>query len=307
MTQQGPVKVALAGATGNIGLPILNALLGANHQVVVLTREGSNNTSKLPKSSNITVKEVDYASIESLRPALEGVKVVVSTLATESIGAQTPLIDASIAAGVERFLPSEFGSDTFNDYTSKLPVFQGKVGTRRYLQEKVKENPNFSYTCLITGPFFDWGLKMGFILNPAKASGNVFDGGDVPFSTTTLKGIGQAVVGVISHLADTKNRAVYVRDATVTQNQLIKYAKEKNPDAKWDITEKDTKEQYEWSQAELKKEGGNIGAAMVGFITTSIFGGKEKGGDFEGRDDSVILGVKKHSDEEIKSIVWEQM
>jgi len=253
------------------------------------------------KSSNLTVKEVDYASVESLKSALEGVKVVVSTLATVSVGSQSPLIDAAIAAGVERILPSEFGSDTLNPFTSKLPVFKFKVATQDYLKEKVAQNSNFSYTFLITGPFFDWGLDHGFFLNPKAHTATLYNGGDAKFSTTTLKSIGQAVVGVVAHLPETKNRAVYVHDAVVTQNQLIGYAKEK--DGKdWNVTEKSTKDLYDESLKELQG-GGDIGKAMVGFILSGIFGGEETGGHFEGRDDSQLLGVKPFSEQQVKDVV----
>ncbi|KIY00487.1 uncharacterized protein Z520_04172 [Fonsecaea multimorphosa CBS 102226] len=296
-----PVKVAVAGATGNIGLPVVKALLDANYSVIALTRKGSNSASKLPQSSNLAVKEVDYTSVPDLTAALEGVKVVVSTLATSSIGEQNPLIDASIAAGVERFLPSEFGSDTCNPKTAALPVFKFKVATQEYLKTKVSENPKFSYTLVITGPFFDWGLQHGFFLNPAKHTGTLYNGGDVVFSTTTLGSIAQAVVGVVGHLAETANRPVYVHDTATTQNKLIAYAKEK--DGKdWDTSVKSTKDIYQESMTELTK-GGDIGKAMVGFILSSIFGGEEMGGTFVGRTDNALLGLKELSEQQVKEII----
>ncbi|KAH0843627.1 hypothetical protein AYO21_05414 [Fonsecaea monophora] len=296
-----PVKVAVAGATGNVGLPVIQALLDANYSVTALTRKGSNSASKLPQSSNLTVKEVDYTSVSDLKAALEGIKVVVSTLATTSIGEQYPLIDASIAAGVERILPSEFGSDLDNPKTAALPVFKYKVEVQNYLKAKVKENPNFSYTLLYTGPFFDWGLEHGFFLNPAKHSGVLYNGGDAKFSTTTLKTIGRAVVGVIEHLAETANRAVYVHDTVTTQNKLIAYAKEKDG-KEWDTSVKSTKDVYQESLDELTK-GGDIGKAMVGFILSGIFGGDETGASYEGRTDNALLGIKELSEQEVKEVV----
>ncbi|OAP58316.1 hypothetical protein AYL99_07406 [Fonsecaea erecta] len=296
-----PVKVAIAGATGNLGLPLVKAFLDANYSVIALTRKGSSSASKLPQSSNLTVKEVDYTSVPDLTAALQGVKVVVSTLATASIGEQNPLIDASVAAGVERFLPSEFGSDTCNPKTAAFPVFKFKVATQEYLKSKAKENPSFSYTLVITGPFFDWGLEYGFFLNPAKHSATLYDGGDAIFSTTTLKSIAKAVIGVIEHLPETANRAVYVHDTATTQNKLIAYAKEK--DGKdWDTTVKSTKDIYQESLAELTS-GGDIGKAMVGFILSGIFGGKETGGSFEGRTDNELLGLKEMTEQEVKEVI----
>ncbi|EXJ89276.1 hypothetical protein A1O3_02342 [Capronia epimyces CBS 606.96] len=297
-------KVALAGATGNIGLPVLNSLLAAGFPVTVLTRKGSNSTSRIPKDSKVTIREVDYSDVSSLTEALKGVDVVVSTLATQAAGEQTPLIDAAVAAGVTRFIPSEFGSDTANPKTAQLPVFKGKVDTVAYLKTKVEETakagkPSFSYTQIFNGPFFDWGLRVGFIVNPAQHSAVVYNGGDVPFSTSTLDTIGQAVVGVIRHLGETANRPVYVQDALVTQNQLIQYAKDKDG-IEWSITHKDTEKVKEESLAELAK--GFNGPALGALISTAIYN-KEYGGNYTGHLDNDLLGIKGLSDAEVRKLV----
>ncbi|KIX05746.1 uncharacterized protein Z518_03718 [Rhinocladiella mackenziei CBS 650.93] len=297
-----PVKVALAGATGNLGIPILRALLAAKYPVTVLTRKGSDNASKLPQDSNITVAEVDYSSVANLTDVLKGHTVVISTLASESVGNQTPLVDASIAAGVTRFIPSEFGSNTLNPKSAALPVFKYKVETREYLKAAAAKNPSFSYTLVINGAFFDWGLAIGFIVNPAKHSATIFNGGDVPFSTTTLATIAQAVVGVIDHLSETANRAVYVQDALVTQNQLISYVKEKDG-KEWELKPKDTEELRQECFAELAKgPEANIGMAMVGFIASAIYGDGYEG-DFSKFLDNELLGIKGMSEDEVKALV----
>ena len=75
-----PVKVALAGATGQLGAHILKHLLAANHPVVVLTRADSGSKSKLPSSPLITIAEVDYASADSITPHLNGVHTVIAAV-----------------------------------------------------------------------------------------------------------------------------------------------------------------------------------------------------------------------------------
>ncbi|KAE8332004.1 hypothetical protein BDV39DRAFT_200656 [Aspergillus sergii] len=99
-------QIALAGATGNLGITILKALLDAEYHVTVLSRIGGN-SSKLKPHRNQTIKEVDFTSVHYLIPALQNVDVVVSCLATSVIGSQNPLIDASVAAGVKRFIPAD--------------------------------------------------------------------------------------------------------------------------------------------------------------------------------------------------------
>ncbi|RMZ75214.1 hypothetical protein DV737_g5413, partial [Chaetothyriales sp. CBS 132003] len=296
------VRVAVAGATGNLGPHIVDALVAANYPITILTRHGSTNASRLPKSDNITIKEVDFSSVDSLTSALQGVKVVVSVVASQSTGAQNPLIDASIAAGVSRFLPSEFGSNTKNPKTVQLPVFKHKVETQQYLEAKAKENPEFSYTLVINGAFFDWGLKAGFLVNLTKHSATVFNGGDVKFSVTKLGTIAKAVVGVIEHLDETKNRAVYIQDALVTQNQLIQYAKEIDG-KEWDITPNDTDKTYAEGIAALQKgPGPNLGAVLGSFIRSAIFD-PTYGGNFSDHLDNNLLGLKGLSDEEVKELV----
>ena len=139
-------RVALAGATGNLGPFILSNLLDAGHEVVVLTRPDSK--SKLPSHPNITIAEVDYTSTPSITPHLSGVMAVISNI--NPVVPQQPLIDASIAAGVSRFIPSEFGSDTLNPKAAVIPILAGKVAVQDYLKTKVAENPGFSYTVSLT-------------------------------------------------------------------------------------------------------------------------------------------------------------
>lgn len=100
--------------------------------------------------------EVDYSSLDSLTAALTGQEVVVNTLGAIPREIHLRLIDAAVAARVQRFIPSEFGSDTTNSNAAKLPVYADKVAIQKYLLEKVKESSGkFSYTLQINGPFFD--------------------------------------------------------------------------------------------------------------------------------------------------------
>jgi hypothetical protein len=105
----------------------------------------------------VTVKEVDYESVDSLKAAFAGQDAVVSAIATVAIKGQQPIIDAAIAAGVKRFIPSEFGVNTrLTGGTTIGKILAGKVATVDYLDAKAKENKDFSWTGLATGLFFDW-------------------------------------------------------------------------------------------------------------------------------------------------------
>jgi hypothetical protein len=285
-----PIRtVAVAGASGNLGPAVLNQLLAAGFTVTALTRADSRST--FPPA--VKVVPVDYDSLDSLTAALKGQDAFVSTVAILAIGAQIRLIDAAIAAGVKRFIPSEFGSN--NPLARRLPVFADKVKVQDYLVQKVQErgNEEFSYTCVYNSVFFDWGLKIGFLLGKER-----YDGGERKFSTTRLETIGKAVAGVLRHAEETKNMHVFVHDAVVTQNQLAALSGKK-----WEAGDVSTDVAEREAYAELGKEQPNFASAMFGFVKRAIWG-EGYGGEFT-KVDNELLGISMMSEREIEQLVKE--
>lgn len=296
-----PNRIALAGATGNLGLPILEALLSAGFSVTVLSRIGGN-SSKLTPHPNLVIKEVNFESTASLTPAISGAEVVISCLATLAIGSQNPLIDASVDAGVKRIIPAEFGMDSQNPLCMKLPVCAPKVDTQRYLQKKSASTPGFTYTSIANGLFLDWCLATGIILNPAQHTATLYNGGDVIFSATTLADIAKAVIGVIEHLEETANRVVYIHSAAVTQKQLIQYAEDKDG-KNWNTVVKSTEEVRRESFIELGKgPRGDVNAAMLGFSICACWD-SNYGCNFSGHLDNDLLGMEEMSESQLRALV----
>ncbi|SPO06191.1 related to 2`-hydroxyisoflavone reductase [Cephalotrichum gorgonifer] len=293
--------VALAGATGSLGSVALEELLAAGVPVTVLTRKGANSTESLSPKPNLTIKEVDYNVPEDLTKALEGTEVVISTLGTPGFALQDALVDAAIAAGVKRFIPSEFGCDTANPKTRKLPVYAQKVAIQDKLIEKSKAIPSFSYTLVFNNAFFDWGIRVGFIINAKTHVTTLPDGGNRRFSVTRLSTIGKALVGVLANLDETKNKSVYVHDAAITKNELIAIFK-KIDSQEWATTITDTAEIEADAYAELAKENPDIQSAMVGFIARAIYG-EGYGGDFTERLWNELLGLPVLTAVEVEEVV----
>lgn len=115
-----------------------------------------------------------------------------------------------MAAGVKRFLPSDFGCDLSNPKVAALPVYKLKVITHNKIKEAAA-NPDFTYTLVCNNAFLDWGLEKNILLNWKEDKSKLFDGGNNVFSTSTLDSVGQAVVGALTHPGETKNRFVYVK------------------------------------------------------------------------------------------------
>lgn len=222
-------NVIIIGAGGNLGPSVLKAFLDSSFNTTVLSREGSSST--FP--SGVKVLRANYDSAESLKQAFQGQDAVVSLVGGGALGDQNKLIDAAIAAGVKRFLPSEFGSNTTNsEVRAVVPVFEAKFGTVNYLKSK---EDSISWTSVVTGPFFDWGLKVGFMgFNPADKTANIVDSGNATFSATNLGKIGQAVVKALENAEATKNQYVYISGFQTSQNEVLAAA-EKITGEKWSV------------------------------------------------------------------------
>lgn len=273
---------------------MLKELLTAGFDVTVLTRQGNDKTF----DSRAHVAQVDYESIDSLKAALSGQDAVVSTLNVGAVPKSTHLrlIDASVATGVKRFIPSEYGCDTSNPLVSKLPVFGDKISVQEHLKN-VAQRSGLSYSLLITGPFLDWGLEKGFVLNLAGPA-TLYDGGDRRFSSTTLSGVGKGVVGIINNLEATKNSTIYIDEARVTQNELLELSG-KSLETK--IVQTSDLEQEAF--AELAKPAPNPALFAPKFILRTIFGeGFNSLFDSE-KVSNDLFGLKTLSKEELRGLI----
>ena len=243
---------------------------------------------------------MDYDSIDSLANALKGQEAIVSTLGSVALEKQLLLIEAAAKAHVKRFIPSEFGCDTLNEKSRALPAFKNKVVVQDAL-EKEAATSGMTYTLVCTGPFLDWGISIGLIMNLKEKSITLFDGGDRVFSTTTLPSIGSAVAGVLKHPEQTKNRAVYVQDTAISLKKLAAMGKKATGADGWKESVFPTEELLEQAWAELKKEEPNPGIFMYNFIKATIWG-EGYGSHFE-KLDNELLGIKQMSDSELQSLV----
>ncbi|KAI1499076.1 hypothetical protein F5X99DRAFT_420128 [Biscogniauxia marginata] len=291
-------RVALAGATGNLGPAIVKELVDAGFQVTVLTRQ--NSTSSKALQASVTAIPVDYDSLDSLTNALKGQDAVVSTLGSAAMGKQLLLIQAAVKANVKRFIPSEFGSNTVVEKTARLPIYKDKIAVQNALKEAASSSA-LSYTLIYNGPFLDWGIKVGFVIDVKNKQINLYDGGDRVFSTTTLPTIGKAVAGVLKNPAQTANRPVYIQDTAITLEKLAALGKKATGDATWkeDIVSVD--EMVEQSWVELKSPNPDPHKFVYGFIKAAIFG-EGYGAHYETLDND-LLGIKGLSDAEVQDLL----
>jgi hypothetical protein len=264
--------------------------------VTALTRAGSKNS--FPEG--VKVVSVDYTSIPSLTKALNGQQAVVSVLGPAGLGFQGNLVEAAAAAGITRFIPAEYGADLLNARARAFPIHTSKVKLHELLAQKAKE-VGMSYSLIFTGPFFDWGLRNGFILNFKKREGTLYDEGLNIFSATTIDTIAQAIVGCLQHLKETENRGIYIQDAAVSQKQLLDMAQKVDPQKKWTLNHASTAELEKAAFAAFERGDPDM-MSMVGGALRAHFGGEEFGMPFK-RLDNELLGIKGMSNDEVEKMV----
>ena len=278
---------------------MLNALIKSGKFNITAIKRPSSSAS-YPVA--VKVQEADLSSVDSVTAAFKGQDAVVSTVGAAGVPGQGILVAAAAAAGVKRFLPSDYGCDLGNPKAAALPVFKGKIATHQALRDAAAADGDFTYTLVCNNAFLDWGLEKNFVLNWKEDKPKLFDGGDKLFSATTLDSIGQAVVGVLTHPEETKNRFVYVKDIDVSQKQLLAIAKKvSGPGKKWEEpTLLDTAE-LEKSSYESLAKGEVTPPVMFNFLFRVIFGPEEYGGRFV-ETDNELLGVKEMTEGDLEAI-----
>lgn len=117
-------RIALAGAAGTLGMIILDKLVSSGKFNVRILRR---NDSKSTFVRETDIVDVDFDSVQSLATVVGDQDAVVSVLGSSAISAQKLLTDASIDAGVKRFVPSEFGANIDDPKTRMIPWNVDKV------------------------------------------------------------------------------------------------------------------------------------------------------------------------------------
>jgi nucleoside-diphosphate-sugar epimerase len=144
--------ILVAGATGNLGERIINALLDRGAEVRAVIRSGCD-IEKLNKLEKLGVKifTVNMSNVEEISNACIGVFCVVSALQglhEVIVDTQRVLLDAAIAAGVPRFIPSDYSIDF-----TKFPHGENRNLDLRRDFHKHLDKTSISATTIFNGAF----------------------------------------------------------------------------------------------------------------------------------------------------------
>jgi uncharacterized protein YbjT (DUF2867 family) len=146
--------ILVAGATGDLGGRIAKALIAKGAQVRAVVRASSDpeKIQKLEKMG-VEVVKIDTSNLAEMTAACKDVACVVSALAglrDVIIDAQKVLLDAAVAAGVPRFIPSDYSLDftKFHDGENR------NLDLRREFHTYLDKAP-IAATTIFNGAFMD--------------------------------------------------------------------------------------------------------------------------------------------------------
>jgi hypothetical protein len=146
--------ILLAGATGSLGGRIAHALRERGAPVQALVRPGSAEPGLAAlKGWGVETVAVDFGDARALARACEGGSCLVSALSglrETIVDAQTALLEAALAAGVPRFMSSDYAID----FTKLPPGGNRNLDLRREFAGRLDGAP-LAATSVLCGMFTD--------------------------------------------------------------------------------------------------------------------------------------------------------
>lgn len=165
-------------------------------------------------------------STSSLKTAFAGQDLVISTTAGGDSTQQIGIIDAAIAAGVQRFMPHEFGHDTLNRRISERVLnVAGRAKVIEHLRTVSMASSDFEWVGVATGYTLDTGLiggNLGFDMQWHSAT--IHGIGTEIFAVSSLQRVGQVVARVVDCWDKVKNQYMYAAGALTSANEVLRSA-----------------------------------------------------------------------------------
>lgn len=130
----------------------------------------------------------------------------------------------------------------------------------------------------------------------------LYDNGTTHISSTNVSELGRAVVGVLTHPAETRNKPIYVQSVRFSQLELLEIV-ERHAGAKYEREHVDTAER---SKKGLEKIKSGDMSGLIDWLPRAAFA-EGHGCDFDGREANTLVGVRELSKGELSDLVGEVM
>ncbi|MBI5922943.1 MAG: NmrA family NAD(P)-binding protein [Betaproteobacteria bacterium] len=221
--------VTVFGATGTAGIACVDELIRQKlFDVCVLARKPG----QQEKASNgmthseatkrkqydewtrqgVTIKTVDATSVEELIPALAGTSYLVSCVPINATESQYPLIWACKEAGVERFVPSEFGAIyEFEQYWPTNTSHRVMARQKAYIR-RVIETTGLDFTIIPAGLWPEY-----YMLEPVAVMGD----GNEKVAWSSGPDVGRIIPHILAHPASRNAICPVAATAYCSWNELL--------------------------------------------------------------------------------------
>lgn len=216
-------RILIVGATGHLGRELVKACQGQGHEAHALVRPATRQDPARMKplqAAGAKVHEGDLADYDSLLRACRAVDAVISAVGGFQLGDQGPLVKAVKEAGVQRFVPSDFGLDPAAAGPGSCLLFDAKAA----VQQSVKAS-GIPYTFIHSNGFFTyWAFSLGDLTRlegrvpPDEV--NVYGDGNVMGALTSLADVAKVTVRAVID-PRMQNKEIRITANTITQNLLI--------------------------------------------------------------------------------------
>jgi uncharacterized protein YbjT (DUF2867 family) len=180
--------VALVGGTGRLGALIGSALLDKpDVELRLLVRPGSRDKAAALEQRGARVVEGAIGDASVLASLFQGAATVVSALQGGPdviVDGQRQLLRAARAAGVRRFIPSDYSLDLFKVKPGRIPTSEMR---RQFALLADAERGDVEVVHVLSGGFLDRGVLFGFIrlIDPAEQTAYLWGDGQEPMQWTT--------------------------------------------------------------------------------------------------------------------------
>ncbi len=157
----------------------------------------------------------------------------------------------------------------------------------------------------MTGHFFDWGLRNGFLhFYPSEKRAEILGDGNAKSSNSSLRRVGKVVVKTLAseeeaYRADMRGRVLMVQSFCVSQNETLDALKRVLGEEGWTVEYKDLK-----GFIEEKKRLADAGDGEA--VEDLVYALGVEDGNWEEKDD-FAMGVLGLEDENLDDVVREAL
>jgi putative NADH-flavin reductase len=157
------MKIAIIGATGNVGTRLVNEALDRHHAVTAIARDPS----KLTRRTGLSATTGDITKPDALLPLLKGHDAIISALKFQGTDPQA-LIDLVRSSGVKRYLVVG-GAASLEIAPGQLlidsphfpPAYKPEASAGKAFLDALKNVSDLDWTYLSPSVFFGPGERTG--------------------------------------------------------------------------------------------------------------------------------------------------